>query len=287
MKIARNLFLIFAFAMAGHFASAQTNAAPADLAPATPTTQNGPVVMPPPASAPPNGDATFQLPANGAAAPGGPVVEPPAKGSSIQPPLPGPGAQGGPAQGSVPPGPAVAGPPKGDEIYDIRPPYFYLRSWFWFWVTLAVLVTLALLVLLWRWFASRAGVNPKTAYDLALEKLERARELMNEDDPAPYGVAVSEAIRTYLQQRFHAASTHRTTEEFLRQMQEDAATPLAAHRDLLGAFLQSCDLLKFAQYRPGLAELEEVQQRAVNFVTATKPAPVSEANQPALVPRTT
>jgi hypothetical protein len=284
MKGARILFLIGGLALAEPFASAQTNAAPADLAPTTPA-QNGPVVMPPTATAPPNGDSTFQLPASGTVAPGGPVVAPPSGDSSLPPPLGAPGVQGRPVQGSISP---PAGPgPNGDEIYDIRPPYFYLRSWFWLWVVLAVLVTAGLIFLLWRWFAGRGGVNPMTAYDLTLEKLERARELMNEDDPAPYGVAVSEAIRTYLNQRFHAASTHRTTEEFLRQMQDDAATPLAAHRDLLGAFLQACDLLKFAQYRPGMAELEQVQQRAVNFVTATKPTPVSEASQPVLVPRTT
>ncbi len=56
-------------------------------------------------------------------------------------------------------------------------------------------------------------------------------------------------------------------------MDADKATPLAAHRDLLRDFLQSCDLVKFARYQPTLSELEEVQQRALTFVTATKPVP--------------
>ena len=287
MKKARILILVFAPAVCGTTgtsASAQTNAAPADLAPTTSNTQSGPVVMPPAASAPPQGDATFQPPPSAPAVQNGPVIAPPMGNSSFQPPLTAPGVQGGPAQGISP----TAGPgPKGDEIYDIRPPFFYLRSWFWLWIVLAALATAGLITLIWRWLASRGSVPPQTAYEQALANLERARELMNEDDPEPYGVAVSEAIRTYLNQRFHAASTHRTTEEFLRQMQDDAATPLAAHRDLLGAFLQACDLLKFAKYHPGLPELEQVHQRAVNFVAATKPAPVGDARQPALVPRTT
>ena len=87
----------------------------------------------------------------------------------------------------------------------------------------------------------------------------------------PYAVAVSETIRTYLGQRFHSPSTRRTTEEFLRQMEADRATPLAEHRELLREFLQSCDLVKFASYQPRLAELEHVQQRAREFVLATKP----------------
>jgi hypothetical protein len=245
---------------------------------------SGPVVMPPAASAPPTSDAPFQLPVNGAA------------GSGAQmPPTMGPSPAVGPSDSSLPPsigGPAaqgtVAGPgPNGDEIYDIRPPLFFLRSWTWLWLVLATMAAVGALYLLWRWLTSRRKVNPQTAYDLALEKLERARELMNEEDPAPYGVAVSEAIRTYLNQRFQAASAQRTTEEFLRLMQDRPNTPLAEHRDLLGAFLQACDLLKFARYRPGLAELEQVQQRAVSFVTATKPVAVENANQSALVPRTT
>jgi hypothetical protein len=87
----------------------------------------------------------------------------------------------------------------------------------------------------------------------------------------PYAVAVSETIRTYLGQRFQAPSSRRTTEEFLRLMEADRATPLAQHRELLREFLQSCDLVKFARYQPHLAELEQVQERAREFVLATRP----------------
>jgi hypothetical protein len=171
----------------------------------------------------------------------------------------------------TPPAPTNAGP-KQDEIYDIRPPLFFLRSWFWLWIALAAAAALAFLILVWRWFGMRSTVlDPRTAYDLTLEKLEKARALMSEEDPAPYAVFVSETIRGYLGQRFLAPSTRRTTEEFLRQMESDTESPLAEHRDLLREFLQSCDLVKFAKYQPTMTELEQVQDRAFNFVTATKP----------------
>jgi hypothetical protein len=160
---------------------------------------------------------------------------------------------------------------KPDDIYDIRQPYFYLKPLTWLWVTLAVLALAALAVVLWRWLAPLRARRAKTAYELALEKLEKARALLNEKNPEPYAVFVSETIRTYLSQRFHTPSTRRTTEEFLRQMQTDTTTPLAAHRDLLRDFLEACDLVKFAHYEPGREELEQVQQRAVSFVTATRP----------------
>ena len=179
-----------------------------------------------------------------------------------------------PAQGAAPnPLSAITRPDAAqqDQLDDIRPPYFYLRSWFWLWLALALIAAIALLILLWILFKPRHQLTPKTAYDLTLEKLEKARALLREDQPIPYAVMVSEAIRTYLGQRFQSPSTRRTTEEFLRQMEADRTTPLAEHRALLREFLQSCDLVKFARYQPTLSELEQVQQNAYGFVVATKP----------------
>jgi hypothetical protein len=170
-------------------------------------------------------------------------------------------------------GPGQTSPP-ADQLEDIRPPFFFLHSWPWLWLALAA-AAVALLVLVWFWLRPRRLLSPKSAYELALEKLEKARALLREDDPMPYAVLVSETIRSYLGQRFQAPSTRRTTDEFLRQMEADRATPLAEHRDLLRDFLQSCDLVKFARYQPTLTELERVQQRATTFVTATKPLPPS------------
>jgi hypothetical protein len=160
-----------------------------------------------------------------------------------------------------------------DQLDDIRPPYFFLHSWLWLWIALAILCAIAALVFLWFKLRPERQLTPKSAYDLALEKLEQARALLREDNPMPYAVFVSETIRSYLGQRFQSPSTRRTTEEFLRQMEADKTTPLAEHRDLLREFLQSCDLVKFARYQPTLTELEQVQQRGATFVTATKPVP--------------
>ena len=177
-----------------------------------------------------------------------------------------------PALNAVP-SPAAAGANgQPDDIYDIRPPYFYLKPLTWLWVLLGALAVIALAVALWRWLAPLRARRAKTPYEQALERLEKARALLSEENPEPYAVFVSETVRTYLAQRFKTPSTRRTTEEFLRQMQADAQTPLlAAHRDLLRAFLEACDLVKFAHYQPARDELEQVQQRAVSFVTATRP----------------
>jgi hypothetical protein len=159
-----------------------------------------------------------------------------------------------------------------DDIDDIRPPYLFF-GWAQpaLWLLLTIVVLLILIAILLAIWWPRRQLSAKSAYELALEKLEKARALIREDKPMPYAIAVSETIRTYLGQRFESPSTRRTTEEFLRLMETDRATPLAQHRELLRDFLQSCDLLKFARYQPHLAELEQVQQRAREFVLATRP----------------
>jgi hypothetical protein len=189
----------------------------------------------------------------------------------------------------MPPNPPVSTPPPGptfdpsqlpapadapqEQLDDIRPPIFSLHLGFWILLALAALAAVALLVWLLLRRAGHRALDPRTAYELALEELEKARLLLREDEPAPYAVAVSETIRGYLGRRFHTPSTRRTTQEFLRLMQADDDAPLAGHRELLGDFLQACDLVKFARYQPTLDELEQVQDRAVRFVTATRPAP--------------
>jgi len=163
--------------------------------------------------------------------------------------------------------------PPDDQLADIRPPYFYLHSWSWWWLTLGIVCGIATLIVLWFILRPKRLLSPKGAYELALENLEKARGLLREDNAMPYAVAVSETIRSYLGQRFQTPSTRRTTEEFLRQMEADRTSPLADYRDQLRSFLQACDLVKFARYQPTLNELEQVHERAANFVLATKPLP--------------
>jgi hypothetical protein len=174
-------------------------------------------------------------------------------------------------QGSTPGAPQA-------QLEDIRPPIFYLHSWLWLWIVLGLLALIALIVLLWRWFRPQKQLSAKSAYELTLEKLEKARGLIREEEPMPYAIFVSETIRSYLGQRFQSPSTRRTTEEFLRQMEADRTTPLAEHRELLRGFLQSCDMVKFARYQPTLNELQQVQQSATSFVIATKPLPDGAQN---------
>jgi hypothetical protein len=170
-------------------------------------------------------------------------------------------------------------PGDDNEIADIRPPVFHLHSVSpWLWILIAASTAAAITAVVLLWPQRGRQLSAKSAYELALEKLDQARALMVEEQPMPYAVLVSETVRSYLGQRFNAPSKRRTTDEFLRQMEADASTPLAPHRDLLRDFLQACDLVKFARYQPTQNELVSVQERALRFVEATKPEPVQNGS---------
>lgn len=266
MKRALLLLALLTVAAAALSASAraQGNSTPAGGSASTHNTPSpNPVVMPPPQDAPPVPDAGSPAPA---------ADTTPMSGSSVP-------ATPAPSIGTPSPNSSAL---QNDDIYDIRPPFFFLHSWTWLWIALLALALLALIVGLWFWFKPLRAMRAKSAYELALEKLEKAKALLNEENPEPYAVAVSEAVRSYVSQRFQTPAARLTTEEFLRRMQHDSSTLLAPHRDLLREFLEACDLVKFAHYQPTREELEQVQQRAVTFVTATKPVEPGNATVPAL-----
>ena len=75
--------------------------------------------------------------------------------------------------------------------------------------------------------------------------LEEALALISE--PKPFTIAVSGAIRIYLEGRFNFHAPDRTTEEFLYELQ-DTDLLLTEQKQSLGEFLENCDLIKFAKY---------------------------------------
>jgi hypothetical protein len=90
--------------------------------------------------------------------------------------------------------------------------------------------------------------------------------------PKPFVIAVSDAARAYLEERFTFRAPERTTEEFLRELQATDRL-LPDQKESLGNFLASCDLVKFAKYEPGEPELRELHASAVRLVEETEPKP--------------
>jgi hypothetical protein len=162
------------------------------------------------------------------------------------------------------------------DIRDIKPPIEISDGWTWLWQLLILVAIAVAAFLLWRWWKNRK-LNivlppPVPAHIRAKQKLAQALALITQ--PKPFVIAVSDTARMYLEERFDFHAPERTTEEFLREL---AGTKLLLpeQKESLGNFLASCDLVKFAKYEPGEAELRELHGSAVRLVEETEPPPVS------------
>lgn len=117
----------------------------------------------------------------------------------------------------------------------------------------------------------RRVAQQRSAYDDAVAQL-RALEDQGPPDEAradAWFVALSAIVRHYLEQRYEIRAPELTTEEFL---QVATARPelTAEHRGLLRSFLERCDRVKFAGYRPDTDESLATLKAARGFVEDTR-----------------
>jgi hypothetical protein len=160
-----------------------------------------------------------------------------------------------------------------NDIRDIKPPMEISDGWTWLWRALIFGAALAILFLIWRWRKNRKLKIPVApaipAHVRAKQKLAQALALITQ--PKPFVIAVSDAARAYLEERFDFHAPERTTEEFLREL-GGTKLLLPEQKESLGNFLASCDLVKFAKYEPGENELRELHSAALRLVEETEPA---------------
>jgi Domain of unknown function (DUF4381) len=175
---------------------------------------------------------------------------------------------------------ASAQPPPGppaEDIRDIRGPKLILSEWVWPGLLAAGVLLVGGSYLLWR-RRRRLKSRALLPHELALQRLEATRALMQPANAREFTTAVSGIIRGYIEQRFSVTATRRTTEEFLRDLLESTHTSLARYQNLLRDFLNRCDLVKFAAISVTLQDLESLYQNARAFVLDTaKPEEVVAA----------
>lgn len=159
------------------------------------------------------------------------------------------------------------------DIRDIRGPIAIPYPWLL--PLLAVAIGAVLGLVLWAVLRRRrrpaAPPPPIPADVLALQRLERARALMEPPRAREFGAAVSEAVRLYIEARFDERAAHRTTEEFLHDLLGRAGSLLSRHAPLLDDFLRHCDLAKFARHPLSVSEMQAMHRSAVTFVQETCP----------------
>jgi hypothetical protein len=108
----------------------------------------------------------------------------------------------------------------------------------------------------------------KLPYEIALEKLEATRPLMEYENAKPFSLAVSEIVRLFIEECLPVRAAHRTTSEFFRDLVSLPESALAAHHETLAEFLDHCDLAKFARWSLTVPQMEAMLGSASAFVVA-------------------
>jgi len=183
------------------------------------------------------------------------------------------------APDAAPPPMSTAGSSElSEDIRDIRGPKYVLPAW----LVPALLAAGALLAYgVWRWHRRRQHPRLVSPFELAMQRLEDIRPLMQPDGAREFSVAVSDTVRRYIEQRFDVTATHRTTEEFLHDLLESSNPSLVRHRALLSEFLHQCDLVKFAGMSLSTQSMESLHRSARAFVLETaKPEEATEIRKP-------
>jgi hypothetical protein len=161
----------------------------------------------------------------------------------------------------------AAAPTVEGDIRDIRGPVFVLPAW----VLPALMAVMAILALaiyfLWRSRRNRRA-RVLLPYEIALQRLEDIRALMQPAGARAFSTAASDIVRSYIEQRFDVTVTRRTTEEFLRDLETPNAA-LAPYQSALGEFLHQCDFVRFAAMSLTSEDMESLRQSARAFVLAT------------------
>jgi len=180
---------------------------------------------------------------------------------------------------------SVLGPGESEQdIRPIKPPVSLPVSYAWILYLVGGIILLAavVIILIKTIFRKKEKVAPppppRPAHEIAYEQLDRIK---NENLPGrglvkEYYSRVSNTARHYLENRFGLRAPERTTEEFLYDMAStDHLT--VPQQDLVGEFLNECDLVKFARYGPTENEIERVYNAAVKLVDETKIIPEAKS----------
>ena len=137
----------------------------------------------------------------------------------------------------------------------------------WAGIGLAALL-LVVAALLWKRHDKREQLKSPPEIALSsLRELERARETISAE---AFANRAAQTLRQYISDRFGLAAPRRTTEEFLRDVEN---SPLIGESDHLRLFLKSCDLAKFAGTNLDDSQRGDLIDTARGFIRATAKPP--------------
>jgi hypothetical protein len=149
------------------------------------------------------------------------------------------------------------------------------------WALLGAATGSVLAWLVYRWLKrpkpTPPPVPPRPPWELALERLDEVRHagLLETKRFAEFFDRVNDAVREYLGARFGFDGLESTTYETLAALRR--VPHLVLPLPEVAAFLQDCDLVKFADMTPTPEECESTLRAAEKVVRATMPLPTALA----------
>lgn len=156
--------------------------------------------------------------------------------------------------------------PAAEDIRDIRGPKPVASPWLLWLLAGGVLLAALAAYAIWRWMKRRRATPPMTDLEVALARLEAARALLQPGRARDFSTEVSATVREYIERRFEVMAAHRTTHEFLHDSMGSSHSELARYRELLGEFLELCDLAKFGGWNLSTAQMATMLESASRFV---------------------
>jgi hypothetical protein len=145
----------------------------------------------------------------------------------------------------------------------------------WLYGGIAGLLVLGALWLFWAFLRRRQAIVPPPplplpAHVIALRDLDQlaADRLIDRGEFREFYFRLSTIVRRYIEDHFSIMAVEQTTDEFLHEARRHPALS-DSHRNLLKAFLQQADMVKFAKFQPQPHEVEAALAAARRFVEDT------------------
>ncbi len=171
-------------------------------------------------------------------------------------------------------------PSEAGDIRDIKQPLSFPRDYrkYIIWGSVAFAFLLLMLVSIYIWRRQKAGKGilpqkvepPRPAHDIALEALSRlkASSLLTDGKIKQYYIELSEIIRRYIEGRYFIIALEMTTFELVEELR--MAEIEEENIVMIHDFLNRCDLVKFAKYKPQAEQHTETLDSAFALVEQTK-----------------
>jgi len=162
--------------------------------------------------------------------------------------------------------------PRGVKLTDIKDikgvlyPFSWLKLFIYIFSAVIILWLVAKLIL--KLIFKKAP--PKLPHEVALEEMETAsKQFASGSEVKDYYVKISDAVRRYVESVFSLKAPEMTTQEFLTSLSGSSKLQVI-HKNLLVTFMEACDLVKFAKYKPARNDIEGVFDTAKKFIEESK-----------------